>query len=101
VSTISTLIGDAEKIAVELTPPSSVLGRVVGALALQVEQLAGKELKPLAADILGAPAAPAPAPPAPAPPAPAAGSDVDAKINALTEQIQALATAVSAKENAS
>lgn len=51
-ASIANIIDDAEKLAAGLTP-SGDLSKVVGVLALHVEQLAGKELDHLADDILG------------------------------------------------
>lgn len=52
-SSLSTILADAERIAGEFVPPNSALGPVVGVLVKHVEALAGKELPVLADDILG------------------------------------------------
>lgn len=59
---LSAILSDAEKIAGDLIPPTSVLGPVVGVLIKQVEKLAGAELTNLEDKALGI------APPEPAAP---------------------------------
>lgn len=83
-STIATLIEDGEKVAESLVPPGSAVSRVVAALALQVEQIAGGELKHLEDKVLGI---------EPAPAAPGA-----AGVSAESEQIKALQAQLAAIE---
>jgi hypothetical protein len=51
--TLQVLLDDAERIAPHLIPSVNKLPAVVGALAKQLEQLAGGELHNLADDVLG------------------------------------------------
>lgn len=58
-SSIQTIVEDAQKIASELIPPGGVLAEAVGVLTKQVEKLAGAELTSLTDAELGKAAPPA------------------------------------------
>lgn len=83
-SSIAQVLQDGEKIVESLIVPGPSLGKALGALILQVEQLAGHELTNLADDVLGV------AVPPEAPAAEGAATEIPAAQAALEERLAKL-----------